>query len=51
VAELIIWANDRRRARRPALYGDLRDDELAPLDDDELSRDGVDIGRSSGSDI
>jgi sec-independent protein translocase protein TatC len=51
VAELIIWANDRRRASRPGLYSDLRDDELAPLDDDELSRDGVDIGRSNGSDV
>jgi sec-independent protein translocase protein TatC len=34
VAEVIIWANDRRRGRRPSLYGDLADDELAPLDDD-----------------
>lgn len=33
VAELIIWANDRRRANRPSLYEDLADDDLAPLDD------------------
>lgn len=52
VAELIIWANDRRRAARPSMYAGLRDDELSPLDDyDETSHDGVDIGRSNGSDI
>jgi sec-independent protein translocase protein TatC len=33
VAEVFIWANDRRRARRPSMYGDLGDDELSPLDD------------------
>ena len=31
VAELVIWANDRRRARRPDPYADLADDELSPL--------------------
>jgi sec-independent protein translocase protein TatC len=33
VAEVIIWANDRRRARIPDPYADLADDELAPLDE------------------
>jgi sec-independent protein translocase protein TatC len=33
IAEVIIWANDRRRANRPSLYEGLADDELAPLDD------------------
>jgi sec-independent protein translocase protein TatC len=33
VAEVIIWANDRRRARRASLYEGLADDEVAPLDD------------------
>ena len=33
VAELIIWANDRRRAARPSMYAGLGDDELSPLDD------------------
>jgi sec-independent protein translocase protein TatC len=33
VAEVIIWANDRRRASRPSLYEGLADDEVAPLDD------------------
>ncbi len=32
VAELIIWANDRRRANRSP-YAELRDDEVSPLDD------------------
>jgi sec-independent protein translocase protein TatC len=31
VAELIIWATDRRRARRPSPYAGLSDDELSPL--------------------
>jgi sec-independent protein translocase protein TatC len=35
VAEVIIWANDRRRANRPSLYEGLSDDELAPLDRDD----------------
>lgn len=33
IAEVIIWANDRRRASRPSMYEGLSDDELAPLDD------------------
>jgi sec-independent protein translocase protein TatC len=33
VAEVIIWANDRRRAGRPSPYEGLADDEVAPLDD------------------
>jgi sec-independent protein translocase protein TatC len=33
VAEVIIWANDRRRASRQSMYEGLADDEVAPLDD------------------
>ena len=33
IAEVIIWANDRRRASRSSMYEGLNDDELAPLDD------------------
>ena len=33
IAEVIIWANDRRRASRPSMYEGLADDEVAPLDD------------------
>ena len=33
VAELIVWYNDRRRARlHPDPYAGLADDELSPLD-------------------
>jgi sec-independent protein translocase protein TatC len=33
VAELIVWSNDRRRARRnPDPYAGLADDELSPID-------------------
>ena len=39
VAELIIWANDRRLARRPSPYAGLSDDEVSPLDLDD-SMDG-----------
>ncbi|HEX3751999.1 MAG TPA: twin-arginine translocase subunit TatC [Streptosporangiaceae bacterium] len=35
VAEVVIWANDRRRARVPDPYADLADDEVAPLDLDD----------------
>jgi sec-independent protein translocase protein TatC len=36
VAELFIYLNDRRYARNhPDLYGNLSDDEIAPLDDPE----------------
>ena len=37
VAEVIIWANDRRRARIPDPYADLADDEASPLDRGEAS--------------
>ena len=39
VAEVIIWANDRRIARRPSPYAGLSDDEISPLDLDD-SMDG-----------
>jgi len=32
VAEVIIWANDRRRARIPDPYAGLADDEVSPLE-------------------
>jgi sec-independent protein translocase protein TatC len=35
VAEVIIWANDRRRGRAPGPYDGLSDDEISPLDRDE----------------
>jgi sec-independent protein translocase protein TatC len=36
VAELIIWANERRRARtNPSPYAGLSDDEISPLDLDD----------------
>jgi sec-independent protein translocase protein TatC len=38
LAEVFIWANDRRRARRPSIYAGLDDDEVSPLDfDDSIS--------------
>ena len=38
LAELFVWANDRRRARRPSMYAGLADDEISPLDfDDSIS--------------
>jgi sec-independent protein translocase protein TatC len=41
VSEVLIWANDRRRASH-AMYAGLSDDEVSPLDDiDESSRDGT----------
>ena len=49
VAEVLVWMNDRRRARQPSAYGGLADDELSPLDLD-LSGDGAGNGRSPGSD-
>ena len=41
IAEVIVWANDRRRARIPDPYADLADDEVAPLtvDDDAEAAD------------
>jgi sec-independent protein translocase protein TatC len=36
VAEVFIYFNDKRRARRnPSPYADLSDNEAAPLDDPE----------------
>jgi sec-independent protein translocase protein TatC len=35
IAEVIVWANDRRRARLPDPYADLADDDLAPLEMDD----------------
>jgi sec-independent protein translocase protein TatC len=37
VAELVVWANDRRRARIPDPYAGLADDDLSPLDPDETA--------------
>ena len=48
VAELLIWMNDRRRARIPSPYAGLADDEASPIDLDLPSRDGADIGRPPG---
>jgi sec-independent protein translocase protein TatC len=45
VAELIVWANDRRRARIPDPYAGLADDDLSPLDPDETA--GTDPGDRS----
>jgi sec-independent protein translocase protein TatC len=42
VAELVIWANDRRRANRPSMYAGIGDDEVSPIDLDLPSRDGTD---------
>jgi len=50
VAELVIWANDRRRASQPAMYAGIGDDELSPLDLDLPPREGAGDGRSPGSD-
>jgi sec-independent protein translocase protein TatC len=49
-AEVIIWANDRRRARRPSMYEGIGDDELSPLDLDLSPGDGADAGPSAGPD-
>jgi sec-independent protein translocase protein TatC len=48
VAELLIWMNDRRRARIPSPYAGLGDDEASPIDLDLPSRDGADIGQPPG---
>jgi sec-independent protein translocase protein TatC len=38
LAEVFVWANDRRRARRASIYAGLDDDEISPLDfDDSIS--------------
>ena len=43
VAELVVWANDRRRARRhPDPYAGLADDELSSIDADDVgTRDDI----------
>jgi sec-independent protein translocase protein TatC len=38
LAELVVWANDRRRARHPSPYAGLADDEASPLDLDDHDR-------------
>jgi sec-independent protein translocase protein TatC len=35
LAEVFVWANDRRRARRPSIYAGLDDDQISPLDFDD----------------
>jgi len=35
LAEVFVWANDRRRARRPSIYEGLDDDQISPLDFDD----------------
>jgi sec-independent protein translocase protein TatC len=50
VAELVIWANDRRRAGRPTMYAGLADDQISPLDLDLPPHDGADSSRSPGAD-
>ncbi|MGA2830091.1 MAG: twin-arginine translocase subunit TatC [Streptosporangiaceae bacterium] len=44
VAEVIIWANDRRRAQIPDPYDDVADDEISPL---EMSDTGTGADHSS----
>jgi sec-independent protein translocase protein TatC len=43
LAELIIWANDRRRARIPSAYAGLSDDEASPLELGVPADDGADV--------
>jgi sec-independent protein translocase protein TatC len=50
LAELIIWMNDRRRARIPSPYAGLSDDEVSPLDFDASAPEDADLGRSPGTD-
>ena len=48
VAEVIIWANDRRIARRPSPYAGLSDDEISPLNlDDSMDGSSPDYDGSS----
>ena len=48
VAELIVWLNDRRRARlHPDPYAGLADDELSPIDLNGLDDGLDDVGRPS----
>jgi sec-independent protein translocase protein TatC len=38
LAEVFVWLNDRRRARRPSIYEGLAEEEIAPVDlDDSVS--------------
>jgi sec-independent protein translocase protein TatC len=48
-ADLLIWLNDRRRARIPSPYAGLADGEASPLDFDAGSGDNADVGRPPGS--
>jgi sec-independent protein translocase protein TatC len=48
IAELIIFMNDRRRARIPSPYAGLADDEASPLDLDMTTHD-AETGSSSGT--
>jgi sec-independent protein translocase protein TatC len=50
VAEVVIWATERRRARRPELYAGLADDQMSPIDFDMPSRDDADVRPSAGPD-
>jgi sec-independent protein translocase protein TatC len=43
IAEILIWANDRRRAKHPSMYAGLADDKPSPLDFDPASRDEAGI--------
>jgi sec-independent protein translocase protein TatC len=47
LAEIFIWANDRRRARRPDPYASLDGDTSLDLGDS--SRDSMDVGRPGQS--
>jgi len=51
LAELIIWMNDRRRARIPSPYAGLSDDEASPLDFDGHAPENADLGRSPDTDV
>ena len=37
VAEIVVWANDRKRGRHPDPYAGLADDEVAPIDTDDVA--------------
>ena len=45
LAEIFVWANDRRKARIASPYAGLDPDEISPLDMGYDSRDDVDAGR------
>jgi sec-independent protein translocase protein TatC len=50
VAEIVIWATDRRRASRPSMYAGLSDDEASPLDFDARAPEDAELGRSPDTD-